>query len=129
MVIVEIKVDDLAKTVAAKLNHYEKEVMEEIQTVTDMVTKEGVKTLKKTSPKRKGLYAKSWRTKKAERLRRTTENTVFNKNYYQLTHLLEKGHVGRDGKRVKSIPHIAIVEKDMVKQFEEGVERSIKGEV
>ena len=52
-------------------------------------------------------------------------NTVYNKTDYQLTHLLEKGHVGRDGRRVKAIEHIRPVEEKAVAEFEDKVKGAI----
>ena len=52
-------------------------------------------------------------------------NTVYNKTDYQLTHLLEKGHVGRDGRRVKAIEHIRPVEEKAAAEFEDKVKGAI----
>ena len=126
LVIVSISADKFPDKLSQNLEEYSDAISEDMQRITDVVAKEGVKKLKNVSPKGTGVYAKSWSMSKRVRLRRTTENIIHNRKKYQLTHLLEKGHVGRDGKRVRAIPHIEPVEKELIKKFEIEVERSLR---
>ncbi len=112
---------DISAVIAAELETYTKEVVEDIAKAANEVSTELVSTLKQSSPKKTGKYAKSW-TKKKEGNR----YRVYNKKY-QLTHLLEYGHVKRNGGRVAAKAHIRPAEEDAVKEFVEKVERAVKG--
>lgn len=106
----------MAKTesVAAQM----KELLDEIDTDVKRsakdnigrVAKESVQKLKNTSPRKDGDYAKGWAVKKEGDM----DAIVHNKTDYQLTHLLENGHVIRNKKgtygRTNGIKHIAPVE-------------------
>ena len=77
----------------------------------DRVSKESVQKLKNTSPRKTGSYAKGWGTKRQGDM----DVVVHNRTDYQLTHLLENGHVIRNKKgtygRTRGIKHIAPVEE------------------
>ena len=53
--------------------------------------------------------------------------TVYNKKYYRLTHLLEKGHAKRSGGRVPAQVHIAPAEEVTKKKFVQDVEAAVRG--
>ncbi len=122
-----IKVDELARELVQGLSEYSQEVADEIKKATDAVAEEAVRELKITSPVLTGSYAKGWAKKNAYESKSSKRNTVYNKTDYQLTHLLEKGHVGRNGRRVKAIEHIRPVEEKAVADFEEKVRGAIGG--
>ena len=113
---------NLSTQINQVLGKYEATVNDKVKELVDETTKEAAKELKSTSPKRTGAYKKSWSSTNIKTGARSKTNTVHNKKRYQLTHLLEKGHVGRDGKRVRAIPHIAPVEEKTIKKFERKVE-------
>lgn len=72
------------------------------------VAKEAAKKLRQTSPG-KGKYHKGWAVEN-ERGRLTCASIVYGKDgTYQLAHLLENGHLMRNGKRSRAIVHIAPV--------------------
>lgn len=84
-----ISIDDLAKTVNKDLEAYADDVNKKLKEIIPGVANDTVKELKTTSPKNTGKYAKGWKVKK-ESDRLTTTATVYNKERYRLTHLLEK---------------------------------------
>ncbi|MFC3883754.1 HK97 gp10 family phage protein [Bacillus songklensis] len=113
--------DDIAKELTKQLAQYTTSVEEELENAKEDVTKTGVTALKAASPKETGSYAKGWTRKKVGQ-----DIIVHNRTDYQLTHLLEHGHAKAGGGRVVGIPHIRPVEEQMVKEFEERVEKAIK---
>ena len=107
----------MAKTgsVAVQMQDLLNEVNEDVQRSAEKniqsVAKESVTKLKNTSPRRTGSYASGWTSKKEGKM----TVIVHNRTDYQLTHLLENGHIIRNKKgtygRVRGIKHIAPVEE------------------
>ena len=115
-------VDDLSKAIQKTLAEYEGVTIDNMKAAVDKASKEAVRELKSSSPNRTGAYAKSWAAKKARLTNKWAyQKTVYNKDHYRLTHLLEKGHkvVGaKNGRtRVDPIPHIEKVEKKAVENL------------
>lgn len=107
------------------LDDYQSDVQQITIETMDDVSKEAVKTLRDTSPKASGSYARGWTVKKDGQLSRV----VYNKTDYQLTHLLENGHViknqfGTYG-RAPAIKHIKPVEEWAQKEFPLRVSRGL----
>ena len=115
-------VDDLSKAIQKTLAEYEGVTVDNMKAAVDKVSKEAVRKLKTTSPKRNGAYARSWAAKKTKQANKWAyEKTVYNKDHYRLTHLLEKGHrvVGAKNGRtwVDARPHIEKVERKAVEDL------------
>lgn len=106
----------MAKTesVSAQMKELLDEINEDVRQSTksniNTVAKESAQKLKNTSPRKTGSYAKGWAVKKEG-----DDAIVYNRTDYQLTHLLENGHVIRNKKgtygRTNGIKHIAPVEQ------------------
>lgn len=107
------------------LNDYSLEIQEGITNAAIEIAEKGVKELKVTSPKRTGKYSKGWRVNKKIG-RRFIHTTIYNATDWQLTHLLEKSHLLRNGKKSKPIVHIEPVEQKCIREFQEDVEHIIK---
>lgn len=118
---------DFTSAISGYLNEYGKEIREEVEELADEVAGETLKEIKANSPVGKGSYKKGWRKKtKVSALGKKTI-TVYNATDYQLTHLLENGHLNRDGTTLAApIKHIKPAEKKAVEKFEKGVEEIIK---
>lgn len=97
------------------LTDYSKNVIRETNEAFETVSKEAVQKLKNTSPKRTGKYARSWTKKTEKGGSLKTDTVVIHNKVYQLTHLLENGHIVRNAKgtygRTSGIKHIAPVEE------------------
>ncbi|MHA3225685.1 HK97 gp10 family phage protein [Globicatella sulfidifaciens] len=113
---------NLTDSIMKELNKYSNEVKNELKVKSHEVAKKTAKKLKKTSPHKNRDYQKGWRAKKTK-----TGSVVHNATDYQLTHLLEHGHVNRDGTFTEPTPHIGEAEQEAVEEFLKEVEEAIKG--
>jgi len=105
-----VKVTGLADALELELQSYGGEVREDMAAALKKIAAACVKKLRETSPKRNGAYRKGW-TQKVTAVPKGTTATVYNKDCYSLTHLLEHGHAKASGGRVSGIPHIAPVQE------------------
>lgn len=119
----KIAISQLSSSIVDAIKEYTDEVEEGLEEAKEKAAKDAVKTLKVTSPKRFGKYAKAWRAKKVGKA------WVIHvaAPHYRLAHLLEKGHAKRGGGRVPGRAHIAPVEEQAIKQFEDEVKKAIRG--
>lgn len=108
------------------LDEYNQEVQKATRDSIKTVAKEASKRLKSTSPKRSGAYASGWSVKQVDEMTAVVHNT----KHYQLTHLLENGHVVRNKKgtygRAPAIKHIAPVEEWANNELPNEIERSLR---
>ena len=109
--------------VVSILDDYSKDIQEGIEDSAVEVAKKGASTLKKTS--HKGKYAKGWRTK-TEKSFGSVNVIIHNATDYQLTHLLEKPHLTRNGGITKPNVHIKPVEDTCINEYERKVEEVIQ---
>lgn len=121
-----INIDQLAREIAKGLEEYSQDVVEKVNLSSTKVSKEAVKRLKATSPKKSGDYKKGWRQKEEKYIGQPNTHIIHNKTNYQLTHLLEHGHAKAGGGRVEGIPHVRPVEKEVIEQFTQDVEEAIR---
>ena len=79
---------------------YSKEVKRAANNSADVVAKKTVTRLKNSSPRKTGSYAKGWSIKRERGTAGINTVIVHNKTDYQLTHLLENGHIVKNAKGV-----------------------------
>ena len=103
------------------LQAYAYDVSNEITEAKDDVSKTFKKDVENDSPELTGDYEKGWRIKKFKK-----SNIIYNKTDYQLTHLLEHGHVKINGGRTDARIHIRPNEEKSVKEFLKRVEKAVK---
>lgn len=118
--VVNIKAADLEDAIKEKLELYEGNLTKIVNEKLEEVAQETAQELKKggSYEERTGKYSKDWGYKAKKNFipgMLSEEYSVYNKKHYQLTHLLEKGHISRAGKRVKAFEHIG-PEEEMAKQ-------------
>ncbi len=133
-----VDINQVATKLAQALTEYDQDVANAMKEVVDEQAEETAKELRSKSPKRTGVYAKGWKKKQAYETRQKKLNTVHNSKKYQLTHLLEKGHVRKNTdragvvhtsrrKRTAPIVHIAPIEQQAIKNLEEKIKEVAKG--
>ena len=123
----KITVDQLSEAIAESLSEFTEDVVETMDASSDKVAREAVATLKQTSPKDTGKYAKAWRVKTDKQRSQPDIRTVYvAKPHYRLTHLLEFGHAKVGGGRVQAQPHIGPVEKQVQEKFTREVTEAIR---
>ena len=107
------------------LNEYSSDIQDAITNEAIKVSNKGRDQLKNTSPKRTGKYRKGWRVK-TDKGDGYVECIIHNSTNYQLTHLLEKSHLTRNGRKTTPKVHIKPVEESCIKEYEKLVEKAIK---
>ncbi len=109
------------------LDDYNEHAVDVLNSAIDESAKEARDELKVSGDfkDRTGKYRKGWSVKSGSRFMGVESKTVHNKPKYQLTHLLEYGHVNRDGSRTRAFPHIAKVEAESAKNFERKVREKL----
>lgn len=112
------------------LDDYAKGILTDMETVVKKIGTKAVSSVKanaRASFGGSGKYAGGW-TKQVDKTRLGITVTVYNKAVPGLAHLLENGHAKVGGGRVAGRPHIAPVEQEIVKEFEEKIEDVISGD-
>lgn len=117
----KVSIDGLADEITRVLKEYNEDVEQGMEKAQRKVGREGVKTLKATSPANRPKYKDGWRVSKTP-----YGLVVHNATYGSLTHLLEKGHALRNGGRSRAFPHIKPVEEQIIADYEKEVVRVIK---
>ena len=127
----KVTIDNFADEIQKILDEYGEEVGEKLSEITTRIGKKGAELLKSeslekfpNSNKHKKRYGTTW-TARAERKRLYTTVTIYN-SQPGLTHLLENGHLVKDGTgrvlgEAKAHPHISEVEQKLIKEFEKEV--------
>lgn len=117
---------DLSEQINKRLEEYTDEVIDAVGEATTETGKVVVDSLKKTSPVKTGKYAKGWRAKPGADQRNVANVIVHNATDWQLTHLLEHGHLKRGGTgRVAARPHIAKAESLAKEELEKRIREKL----
>lgn len=125
-----IKVESMNKEINKLLEQYQTQVNDAVDDVINDVSGDCVSELKQTSPKNTGQYSRLWRYKIVENRFGKYKSVIYNYQY-QLTHLLEKGHmrvtktgeVLKPGARAKV--HIAPAEEHAIQDYETNLRKVI----
>ena len=120
---------DFSEEIQKQLNFYTGNMTRAVNEKLEEVAAETANELKKggSYEERTGKYSKDWGYKADKNYTPgilTEEFSVYNKKHYQLTHLLEKGHISRSGKRVKAFEHIYPVEQLTIQKVIKAVQEA-----
>lgn len=132
----KISPEALVAAMVSACQDYTDEVREEVVTGLKRIGEEAVNEIKEIAPVytgndkkvKKGAYRRSWKCR-IEKERGAIKVTVHaGGQQYRLTHLLENGHVLRDGTgrqvgNVEPIPHISIVNANAEKKVDKLLEK------
>jgi hypothetical protein len=112
---------DLEAAVRQILDEYGEQVYDTLNECVEDVAQEAAERLQAVGTfapgnNPTGEYSKSWGVERVKSGRLKTSVVVRNEEHYRLTHLLEKGHVSRNGtgrtfRPVPAYPHIGPVEE------------------
>ena len=128
------KPENLGKAINDTLKEYEKSVTQIYGECGKEIADDVVKKLKmvRFGKYDQHQYSKSWAVKEEKGAMNTPYFIIYNKKHYRLTHLLEYGHVIRDGTGRKvgeagAIPHIKPMEEWLQNQLPKLLERELGG--
>lgn len=122
----KVSIDQMASVIMDGLKEYADLATDDLKAAVKKTGNEVRKQIQSTAPKASGKYSKSWSVKTTKESCNGMEVTVYSRNRYQLTHLLEFGHAKRGGGRVVARPHIAAAEQAGIESFEQAIERSLR---
>jgi hypothetical protein len=120
MLMTKVNIDGIAKEIAKQVKYYAKDVQEKVEVAKKETADQIKNDAQQDSPKRRPKYIKGWKVKKQK------DSYIVHNTEYQLTHLLENGHMLRNGKRFNGIPHIRPAEEKGIKEFLKKIERAIE---
>lgn len=115
-------INDLSRLIEQELGTYLDSLKGKVDKTAKKIAQETVQEVKQLSPVRTGDYKQGWKVKK----QKNGDYIVHNKTDYQLTHLLEKGHVNRDGSRTQGKEHIRPAEQNAIRKFEQAIREDVQ---
>lgn len=119
-----IDVDALSSAIMEEIYHYSNEATEQVKQACKEEAKNCLDEIKQTSPKQTGQYKKGWKVVVELEDKYNIRLRVKNTTNWRLTHLLEYGHLNRDGSRTEGRPHIKPAEEKANKRLIERIRRT-----
>lgn len=119
----KLKPDKLSSAIRDILKEYQEDAEITVDEAVKKVSQAGAKQLRTVSKRAfggTGRYAKGW-TSTTETSSHSAQGVIYNKDVPGLPHLLEYGHANRGGGRTSGREHIAPIEEQIIKQFEDQI--------
>lgn len=127
---ISVSADGFGDAVHDLLDEYFKDVQSESLNSVEQVAVSICNELRITSPNDRGDYANGWYIKPLKKNRYHALVEIGNR-HYQLTHLLEHGHIKVVHRKVLGFtnarPHIARAEQRAIRELQNNIERVAKG--
>lgn len=123
----KIPPDKLASEINSILAEYGADIDKEMDGAVKRVAKAGAAALRRVAKQLfggSGRYAKGW-TSTVETGGHSARGVIYNKDVPGLPHLLEHGHLNRDGSRTPGRAHISVIEEQIIQDFTLEVEKGI----
>lgn len=121
-----IRADDLSDVISDILNDYSSDLREAVNETTEQTANELKKAIAADSPVDSGKQKKSWRVAK-EKVAGLDLVAVVHSTDYRKVHLLENGHVTRNGtSRTKAIGYVSKNEEAVVSKYPERLAQTIR---
>lgn len=122
-----INIDQLAKAITDSVDEYTEDVQVGIKRVVNRTSNKVAKEIKTNYPynDRTGEYTKGWRNSKVDR-NGIIKRTIWNRLHYRRVHLLEFGHLTKDGKRVQAYPHVEPAYNKYAKNIDKEIKKVIE---
>lgn len=123
-----IKPTDLGAAIEQELTTYHKDVVDRVNLAGEEAAKALVRKTKQTAPKKSGAFRRAIAYK-------TDVNTASGDKrftwgakapHYRLTHLLVKGHVKKNGGRVRGDPFLKNALDEVLPAYENEVKEAVK---
>lgn len=113
---------ELSDAVSEMLEQAGAEIREKVNAEAEKIAGDVLEKLKRDSPKDTKKYSKSWIIDEREnKIAGNKHYIIKNEKHYRLTHLLEHGHVNRNGSRTEAKPHIGKINDAACREFERRV--------
>ena len=123
----KIKASEMADTMVEYMTTYTEEATELAKQVVDKITQEADQEVRNHITFHDNKYSKSIMTKTTFEDKRNKRNTWYVKApHYRLTHLLEYGHLNRNGTRTRSFPHVKYGDDYVTQNFEREIKEAIE---
>lgn len=128
--VVNIGYDQLSDEIQKTLTQYSQDITEGLNKAFKELAESGVKELSQGKPyhNRTGQYAKNFavtQRKTGVSAAGAESYTIYNKKRYQITHLLEHGHLTRSGRRAAAFEHWKPALDNIDREAEKVVEKVV----
>jgi beta-glucosidase/6-phospho-beta-glucosidase/beta-galactosidase len=114
-------INDLGREIQKQLKYYARDVAEKVEQAKEETSTQLKQDIVRDSPERRPSYKKGWRIKEVG-----NKHILHNATDYQLTHLLEHGHMLRNGERYQGKVHIRPNEEKAIREYLKKIERAIE---